>query len=157
MSACSDILIAMTQDTWIDRDLPVLQAVVDIYEETGTSLTKASAIEAATGLDAGAVQRALRRLNTEPSFFEKVTAAFGGTIIMVGPPTRNALQVAGAWPSPEQLLDRLIAALDTAGDDDDRGVEERGKFKQLAGNLRSFASKVAISALGSAGGHLLSG
>ncbi|WP_241178723.1 hypothetical protein [Mycobacterium sp. P7213] len=139
------------------RDLPVLQAVVDIYEETGTYLTKASAIEAATGLESDAVQPALRRLNTEPSFFEKVNAAFGGMIVMVGPPTRHALQVAGAWPSPDQLLERLITALDTAGDDDDRGVEERTKFKQLAGNLGSFAAKVAIGALGSAGGNLLSG
>ncbi|MEZ0385226.1 hypothetical protein [Mycobacterium sp. pW045] len=147
----------MTQDSWTDRDLPVLKAVVDIYEKTGQHLIPATAIEAATGLDAGAIQRALRRLNTEPSFFEKVTAAFGGTIITVGPPTRHALQVAGAWPSAERLLERLITALDTAGDDDGHGVEERGKFKQLAGSLGSFASQVAIGALGSAGGNLLSG
>jgi hypothetical protein len=147
----------MTEGTWNQRDLPVLRAVVDIYEETGHYLTRASAIEAATGLDADTVQRALRRLNTQPSFFEKVTEVSGGTIIMVGPPTGNALRVAGAWPSPEQLLDRLIAALDSAANDDEREPAERSKFKQAAAYLGSFASHVAIGALGGAGGNLLSG
>jgi hypothetical protein len=147
----------MTEDTWIDRDLPVLRAVVDMYEETGRYLTSASDIEAATGQDIDGVQRALRRLNGQPSFFEKVTEASGGMIIMVGPPTRDALQVAGAWPSPQQLLDRLVAALESAANDDKREPAERNKFKQAAAYLGSFASQVAIGALGGAGGNLLSG
>jgi hypothetical protein len=50
----------MTNDTWSTRDLPVLQAVVDTYEDSGTYLTRATAIERRTGLDHEAVQRALR-------------------------------------------------------------------------------------------------
>jgi hypothetical protein len=34
----------------------------------------------------------------------------------------------GAWPSPEQLLERLITALDSSADDDTRAPEERSKF-----------------------------
>jgi len=127
------ILQGMSGDTWNTRDLPVLQAVVDIYEDSGTYLTRATAIERRTGLDPDTVQRALRRLNSQPSFFEKVVEASGGQIVMVGPPTADALRVAGAWPSPEQLLQRLINALETAADDDARGPEERSKFRHVDG------------------------
>ena len=99
---------------------PVLLAVADIYEETGNYLTRARDVERKTGLDEDAVQRALRKLNTTPSFFEKVTDSSGG-IIAVGPPTGEALRFAGAWCSPEQLLERLIRALETAAADGSRG------------------------------------
>jgi hypothetical protein len=90
-------------------------------------------------------------------FFEKVVDASGGQIIMVGPPTADALRVAGAWPSPKQLLQRLISALETAADDETRAAEERTKFRQAAAYLGSFATQVAIGALGGAGGNILSG
>ena len=135
----------------------MLQAVVDIYDDSGAYLTRATAVERRTGLDHDTVQRALRRLNSGPSYFEKVVDASGGEIIMVGPPTADALRVAGAWPSPEQLLQRLITALETAADDDTRAPEERSKFKQAAAYLGSFATQVAIGALGGAGGNVLGG
>jgi hypothetical protein len=147
----------MTQDTWTTRDLPVLRAVVDTYEETGDYLTRASDIEAATGLDADTVQRAIRKLNTQPSFFEKVLDTAQGGIVMVGPPTGDALRVAGAWPSPENLLERLIAALESAANDETREPDERSKLRQAASYLGSFASQVAIGALSGAGGNLLNG
>ena len=48
------------------------------------------------------------------------------------PPAGDALCVAGAWPSPENLLERLIAALENAANDDTREPEERSKLKQAA-------------------------
>jgi len=39
----------MTEDTWNTRDLPVLRAVVDIYDDSGTYLTRATAVERRTG------------------------------------------------------------------------------------------------------------
>lgn len=146
----------MTQDRWTTRDLPVLRAVVDIYDRTGVYLTRVDDIEAEVGFDRDTVQRALRALNTQPSFFEKVVDTGQGVIVMVGPPTGYALRVAGAWPSPENLLERLIRALESAADDETRAPEERGKLKQAATWLGSFASQIAIGALGGAGGTILS-
>jgi hypothetical protein len=80
-----------------------------------------------------------------------------GDILFVGKPTSHALRVAGQWPSPETLLDRLVAALENAVDDETRVPEERGKLKQVALGLRGAAGQIAISALGGAGGNLLSG
>ena len=76
---------------------------------------------------------------------------------MVGPPTGKALRVAGAWPSPENLLERLIAALESAADDEMRAPDERSKLKQAAAWLASFGSQIAISALGGAARNVLSG
>jgi len=64
---------------------------------------------------------------------------------------------AGAWPSPKQLLQRLISALETAADDETRAAEEQSKFRQAAAYLGSFATQVAIGALGGADGNILSG
>jgi hypothetical protein len=145
----------MTQDTWTHRDLPVLRAVVDIYDRTGGPVD-INEVQVAVGFDANIVQRALRALNTEP-FFRDVTEIASGDIWAIGAPTGHALRVAGAWPSPESLLVRLIIALETAAEDEGRQPEERSKFNQAAGWLGSFASQVAIGALGGAGGNMLSG
>ena len=85
--------------------------------------------------------------------------AFGGDdeFVIVGKPTSAALRVAGHWPSPEGLLERLVAALEAAGDDESRDQEERSRFKQIALWLGGAASQVAINALGGAGGNLLTG
>lgn len=143
-------------DTWTNRDLPVLKAIVQIYEETGRTMIGPGQIAARAGLDEEATSRALRALYREP-YLEPAKRSFGGDFIAVGPPTGDALRVAGQWPTPENMLARLIAALEAAGNDDEHFEEpERSKFKQAAAWLGSFASGVAMSALGGAGGHMLS-
>jgi hypothetical protein len=146
------------KDTWSRRDLPVLKAIVEIFNETGDSSIDASEVRARAGLDKDALQRALRALYTEPYLQEsgKMEVA-GGELWYVGAPTGEAMRVAGAWPSPEGLLDRLVTALERAADDDARETEERSKLKQTALWLRGAASQIAIGALGGAGGNMISG
>lgn len=147
--------VLVMADTWDSRDLPILRAAVELYDQTGRN-PSAAELGAACGLDKDTVQRALRALYREP-FFEEGVTSWGGGILAVGPPTSAALRVAGQWPSPEVQLDRLIAALQAAATDEERPEEERGRFKQAALWLGGTASQVAITALGGAGGHLLSG
>lgn len=142
-------------DTWAARDLPVLRAAVEIYDQTGRN-PNAAELGAACGLDAETVQRALRALYREP-FFEEGMTDWGGKILAVGPPTSAALRVAGQWPSPEVQLDHLIAALLAAADDEDLPEEQRGRFEQAALWLGGAASQIAIGALSGAGGNWLSG
>lgn len=145
----------MTDDTWTNRDLPVLRAAVELYEEHGRG-PRVSAIEARTGFDTDTVQRALRALYTEP-FFEKSAGSWGGGMIMVGAPTSEALRVAGQWPSPEGQLERLIAAIEDAAEDSTRQDEERSRLGQLALSLRGAAYQIAVGALGGAGGNMMTG
>jgi hypothetical protein len=143
-------------DTWTGRDLPVLKAIIDLYESSGRDLIRVREIVAATGFDQDTVQRAVRALYTEPYLQREPKGSWGAGILGVGPPTGDALRIAGVWPSPENLVERLIAAFENAAADDDRDAAERSKFKQAAGWLGSFASQVAIGALGGAGGNMLS-
>lgn len=142
-------------DTWESRDLPVLRAAVELYDEKGRP-PRATDLERATGFDKDTVQRALRALYSEP-FFEKGVESSGNQIIIVGNPTSAALRVAGQWPSPEAQLERLVAALQAAADDEDRPEEERSKLKQAILTLRGAAWQVALNALGGAGGNLMTG
>lgn len=148
------ILTHMNDDTWTDRDLPVLRAAVEIYDQTGRR-AKARELARACGFDPDTVQRALRALYRQP-YFDEGLRDFDGNTHIVGPPTGDALRVAGQWPSPENQLERLIAALQSAADDDSRPEEERGRFRQGAAWLGSTAYQVAIGALGGAGGNLMS-
>lgn len=141
-------------DTWTNRDLPVLRAAVEIYDRTG-SFVQPHEIVDASAFDHATVQRALRALCREP-YFESEETDFDG-IAAVGPPTGAALRVAGQWPSPENQLERLIDALQAAADDDSRPEEERSRFRQAAAWLGTTASAIAIGALGGAGGNMLTG
>lgn len=143
------------EDTWVNRDLPVLKAVVQLHEDTGRSLIRASDIERAVGFDKETTQRAIRNLYTEP-YFAEGQGAWGGERIFVGAPTSKALRVAGQWPTPENMVDRLIAAFEAAANDDDLDEPERTRARKVLDGLLSGGSKIAIAALGSAGGHYLS-
>ncbi|WP_137145094.1 hypothetical protein [Mycolicibacterium sp. CR10] len=142
-------------DTWESRDLLVLKAAVELYDEKGRS-PRASDLERATGFDKDTVQRALRALYSEP-FFEQGVESSGNQIIIVGEPTSAALRVVGQWPTPESQLERLVAALQAAADDEDRPEEDRSKFKQAILTLRGAAWQVALGALSGAGGNLMTG
>jgi hypothetical protein len=146
----------MTEDTWSARDLAVLRAVVKLYEKDGEYFTNVVDITHETGIDEETLQRALRALNSSPSYFDDVSENQNG-IDAVGPPTAAARRAVGAWPSPENVVERIIVALEQAGEDDAQPDEQRGRFKQLALGIRSFGYQVAINALGSAGGNVLGG
>jgi hypothetical protein len=148
----------MTSDTWTNRDLPVLRAIVDLFEqqEEDEGGIEPWEIERRTGFDEQTVQKALRVLNRQP-YFEDAQVTDSGKIWEVGAPTAEALRVAGQWPSPEAQLERLIAAFEAAAADESRPEEERSRAKQVGLWLAGALSQVAIGALGGAGGDMLSG
>jgi len=54
------------------------------------------------------------------------------------------------------MVELLVAELQAASEDENLPEPERGKAKQAALWLGDTLSKIAIGALGSAGGHILS-
>jgi hypothetical protein len=52
---------AMPEDTWNSRDLPVRQTVIELYDESGTYLARASAVEQSTGGCCGSTKQIERR------------------------------------------------------------------------------------------------
>lgn len=130
---------------------------MDLFIDTGDAYIDVGSICRRSGLDNNAVQPALRALYAEPFLQEDgKRAKASGELYYVGAPTGNALRIAGAWPTPEALLARLVRGLEAAGTDEHRDEEERSKFKRAALWLGGFGSQVAIGALGGAGGNIIS-
>jgi hypothetical protein len=134
--------------TWETRDLPVLKAIVAIEEESGR-FAMVDAIAERTGLDDEQVQRAVGALSREePSLFEVIDASsMGGTHYAgAGDITGHARRVVGAWPTPESLADRLIAALeDTAANGEDE--EHRSWAKRALEGGKGVGKGVLTSVL----------
>jgi hypothetical protein len=147
--------MTLHEDTWTNRDLPVLRAAVGIFDKGERSNIRASDIERATELDTQTVQRALRALYREPFFEERGTVEGQTGFAFVGPPTGEALRVAGQWPTPENIVERLIVAFEAAAKDEDLDEPDRTRAQKIRDGLLSGGSKIAIAALGSAGGHAL--
>lgn len=118
--------------TWETRDLPVLRAVVQIEDETGQPV-EALQIGEATGLDDGAVQRALGALGREePPFFDLIDdSSLAGTHYFgAAGCTGHARRTVGSWPTPDNLADRIVAGLQDAADHAPT-EEERGRARKL--------------------------
>lgn len=123
--------VSVVESTWETRDLRVLENIVNAYDETGSS-PRPPSIATSIGLPEEEVQRALRALrHNEPPFFTKMTGAMGGIILLIGEPTGHARRVVGAWPTPDALADRIIAALNDAADNEP-DEEKKGKLRRGA-------------------------
>jgi hypothetical protein len=112
-------------ETWTNRDLPVLRGVVKIFSQTGQTRIGVEQIQQETGFDKPTTQLALQMLYQEPFFDEGDMRGHSGNYIAVGPPTGAALRVAGAWPTPENMVEHLIAAFEAAANDETLDEPER--------------------------------
>jgi hypothetical protein len=138
----------MAKDTWTDRDLPVLNAIVEMTEQGADSVEPAD-ISGFIGMPEDQVQRALQALADEhPPFFEasEATAAEGRIVLLVANPTGYARRTVGAWPTAETLADRLVQALATAADNEP-DEEKRSKAKQTALFLGSAGKDLLVNVL----------
>jgi hypothetical protein len=113
---------------WYERDLPVLQAIVQLKDENpGQPIARERIVEA-TGMDAEMVRRALYSLMDEP-YLET-----GGSQVdhheYVKRATGDGKRAAEFWPTPENLADVLLAALTRAAENEP-DEEKRGKLRAL--------------------------
>jgi predicted transcriptional regulator len=143
------------RDTWTNRDLPVLRAVVDIYEDDDDDNIEPDEVRRRTGFDEATVQRALRNLHRGYLDNKGETNA-SGDYYYIGEPTADGLRAAENWPSPESIVARLVAALEQAADDAE-DPEERNRLKTAARAIAGTAYQVALGVLSGAGGNMLSG
>ncbi|TYC05679.1 hypothetical protein FXF53_04495 [Micromonospora sp. WP24] len=139
----------MVNPTWEERDLPVLRAAVELYEETGRAM-RVSDIVARSEFDEGVVQAALRAVApAEPPFFTSIKGSFGGGFFLVGAPTPEARRAVGLWPTPENLADRLVQAMAQAADREP-DPEKRGWLRKTADWLGSAGRDIAVDVAGTA-------
>lgn len=146
------------RETWTNRDLPVLKAAVDIFETGDDDNIEPDEIARRTGFDVDDVQRALRVLYKHPYLDpDSGMSDASGQVLFVGEPTGDGLRAAGNWPTPEGIVDRLIAALETAAEDETRSADDRGLLSKAALTMRGAAYQLLIGTLAGAGGNIIAG
>src|SRR5260370_35616065 len=104
------------EDTWLSRDLPVLDTVVGLLDEGNFAVTVAD-VAGQTGFDTKTVDRALNAL--ESQYVVKYQKMMTGGIPdswYVTEVTASARRAAGQWPTAASLAARLAAAVSGASD-----------------------------------------
>src|SRR5437762_8764776 len=143
----------MVNPTWEDRDLPMLRAFVELWEQTGGQTVTAQQLQVRTGFDEAIVQAALLALvEEEPKLIGGYDGAAepGAWVLTLVSPTGEARRRLGLWPpTPEVLADRLVQALAKAADKE-RDEEKRGWLRKTAAWLGSAGRDVAVDIAGTA-------
>jgi hypothetical protein len=123
-------------ETWLSRDLPVLDAVVELLEDQ--PMAKPAAIAERTGFEAAEVVRALRALDGE--YVHLNTDLGGRSAAAVTPKARQAV---GHWPSGESLIQQLVDGLVSAAEKE-ADPERKGRLHQAAALLGGAARDIAV-------------
>jgi hypothetical protein len=139
-------------DTWTDRDLPVLMALVEQFDDPAVDQVRPAEVVALTGLDEDAVLRALTALcEARPAYLDCITLGEQRAPAIITGISAMARQAVGAWPSPETVVDRLVEALTRAAEQE-QDPERRSRLQQtalwLGGALRDVAVQVAGTVVG---------
>jgi len=130
------------EDTWVSRDLPVLDAAVRMLDNGAFEVSVAE-IAAETGFDPATVDRALTAL--EGPFVADYQRYMSGGI----PDTWNVMAVTaaarravGQWPTAESLAERLAVAFSEAADAE-QDPERKSRLRQLASFLGETGKDLA--------------
>lgn len=140
-------------DTWAARDLPVLDATVSLLEQS--YMVTVTDIAARTGLDAGAVAKALETLDPVYVDFRKTTTGGDPRFWYVFKVTPQARRVVGQWPTAEALAGRLaeeIAAAARQEDDAERQGLLTYAARLIGDTLRDATVRAAAAVLSPAFG-----
>jgi hypothetical protein len=131
-------------DTWSTRALPFLRSAVARFETYGDAGSEE--IQTDTGLGSRELRETAFRLRDEG--YLDVQFQGGGAFNVRGVTERGLVEV-GAWPSPESLVDRLLAALEAQAETADT-PEERSRIRSTLSVLTSLGRDVLTNAAGSA-------
>jgi hypothetical protein len=133
------------QDTWVTRELPVLDATVSLLDES--YMVTVSDIAARTGLEAATVARALEALDPVFLDFRKTTTGGDPTFWYVLKVTPQARSAVGQWPTPDSFVTKLAAELSAAaGQEDD--AERKGLLSYAARLIGDTLREAAVRAAG---------
>ncbi len=117
--------------TWEARDLPVLDAAVRILDRDGpVPGAYLRDVAAETCLDIDDVVRATYALESAGLVEMQQRTMGGGGQWRVRGVTGEARRLVGAWPTPDNLADRIVAAMQEVAENAPT-EEERGRARKL--------------------------
>ena len=120
----------------------LVEIVRQIEVEGGDYADSAEAFEKA-GVDPAAGALSVQRLVRNGLLTGNAT--FGGGMVVDGV-TERGLRESGAWPTAEQLTDRLIAAFEDAAEREPE-PEKKGKFRSAAGALGGASRDIVVDVI----------
>lgn len=145
------------ESVWETRDLPVLRALVEHFDAIDAYRLQVGQIAEMIGMEEDAVKRALRDLwDAEPRPIRGMMAAQEPYPVLVWGVTEQGRRMAGAWPDPQQLTERLLDGLASAiavEPDEDKRTRLQRAFETLRSVSREVLVQVATNALTGAMGH----
>ena len=100
------------EDTWWSRDLPVLDAAVQLFQEQ--DFVEAGELARATGFDVKDVARALRDM--QGHYVGQIQSMGDMDRWCITEVTPEARRAVGQWPTPENVVDRLAQAFTAAAE-----------------------------------------
>lgn len=139
---------AIVEDTWTNRELPVLQVIVAAFEDPDRLGLRVWDLIKLCGLPEGDVQLALRALwEASPPFIEAARPPEEMTypVHIIGV-TERARRAVGQWPTPENLLARLVDGFNDAADQEPDPVRKK-RLREAAGLLGETARGVAVDVI----------
>ena len=137
------------EDTWGNRDVPVLKAAVALLEKS--YMVTVSDIAEQTGLELADVARSLDAMDPTYVDFRKTTTGGDSRFWYVHKVTPAARQQVGQWPTPESLVDRLATAFGEAADrETDPSQQDRLRMtsRLLSDSVRAAAIDVVADVIG---------
>lgn len=128
------------RQTWMERDLPVLDAAVAMLEDD--PMVTDAAITGRTGFDLAAVRRALEALD---GAYVHLGRDMSG--LFVDAATADARRAVGQWPTGESLVSQLAEGLAAAAEKE-ADPERKTRLRQAAGLLGGAVRDIAVEIAG---------
>lgn len=136
----------MVQSTWFERDLPVLQAIVELDDESDTPWLEDEQVAGRTGFDVATVRRSLKALaNNDPPYAEIGVASLAGDW-EVKNVTGHARREVGQWPSPKTSVEEQVAALLAAfqqAEEEAPDEASKSKIRAMAETFKGLPAQLA--------------
>lgn len=130
-------------NTWADRDLPVLDAIVKYLDDAvGTLYPELRDIAELTGLEVKEVGKAALALQGD-HLIELGQSAGGPGTWHVSNVSGDARRLVGQWPTAEQFVDEVAQRL-LAAADEEPDPERRSRLRELASSAGDVARTVFV-------------
>lgn len=135
------------ESTWETREIPVLTATVDLFEEAGNIMpVTVQEIAARSQLEPADVFNSLMAMKDVYVEVRLVLAGGNPNPHMVTRVSSEARRLVGQWPTPEALTDRVIAEL-TAAANAEPDPEKKSSLRVFADAAASVGRDVLVNVM----------
>ena len=133
------------EDTWVSRDLPVLEAVTGVFNDPDRYQLRLPELIGLCGLPERDVQVALHALATaSPPYIQAPQPPEELTYpIIITDTTERARRAVGQWPTAESLVARIAKGLTEAADHE-ADPQKKGRLRDAAAVVGDTARGVVV-------------